>query len=105
MVKSKDMLMTKTLEMKMMMHEKKMVMKHSRWEAIQSDAKYKTELEERRLKIKEAKAMKELIAEDKEIMMMVSSAVTIWLDDLPCIHCGRHIFWTVWLNIAQAMFG
>jgi hypothetical protein len=42
----------------MMMHVKNMVIKHSRWEAIRSDAKYKSELEERRLKIKEAKAMK-----------------------------------------------
>jgi hypothetical protein len=34
MVKSKELLMTKTLEMKMMMHDKNMVMKHARWEAI-----------------------------------------------------------------------
>jgi hypothetical protein len=53
-----------------MIHVKNMVIKHSRWEAIRSDAKYKSELEERRLKIKEAKAMKELMAKEKEIMML-----------------------------------
>uniref|UniRef100_A0ACD5VBV7 Uncharacterized protein n=1 Tax=Avena sativa TaxID=4498 RepID=A0ACD5VBV7_AVESA len=71
-----EVLITKTLEMKMMMNEMKMMMKQSRWEAIQSDAKYKNELEERRLKIKKAKAMKELIAEEKETMMMDTSKMT-----------------------------
>jgi hypothetical protein len=63
-------LMKKTLEAKMMMTDKKIDMKQSRWEAIWKDAKYKAELEERRVKIKEAKAMKELMAKEKEVMMM-----------------------------------
>jgi hypothetical protein len=73
----------------MMMHVKNMVIKHSRLEAIRSDAKYKSELEERRLKIKEAKAMKELMAKEKEIMTLDTS----WMNEaqLELHHAFEHL--------------
>jgi hypothetical protein len=70
MMKSRETLTMKTLETKLLITEKKKEVKLAKVEARREDAKRKDELDERMLALKEAKAMKELFAEEKEIMMM-----------------------------------
>ncbi|KAK1605970.1 hypothetical protein QYE76_029643 [Lolium multiflorum] len=69
-MKSKEALTMKTLETKLLITEKKKEVKLAKVEARREDAKVKAELESRMLVLKEAKAMKELLAEEREIMMM-----------------------------------
>ena len=69
-MKSKEALTTKTLETKLLITEKKKKVKLAMVEARREDAKVKAELESRMIALKEAKAMKELLAEEREIMMM-----------------------------------
>jgi hypothetical protein len=70
MIKAKETLTMKTLETKLIITEKKKEVKLAQLEARCEDAKCKANLEERMIKIKKAKAWKELMAEEKEHMMM-----------------------------------
>ena len=70
MIKAKETLTMKTLEAKILITEKKKEVKLAQVEARREEAKRKADLEERTIKIKEAKAWKELMAEEKEHMMM-----------------------------------
>ncbi|XBJ23406.1 hypothetical protein VPH35_001570 [Triticum aestivum] len=70
MIKSKETLRTKALETKLIITERKKEVKLAQLEARREDAKRKAEMEERMIKLKEAKAWKELLAEEKEHMMM-----------------------------------
>ena len=60
----------KTLETKLLINEKKKEVKLAQIEARREDAKRKADLEERMIKVKEAKAWKELMVEEKKHMMM-----------------------------------
>lgn len=68
-MKSKEALTMKTLETKLLITAKKEV-KLAKVEARREDAKLKAELDLRMIALKEAKAMKELLAEERDIMMM-----------------------------------
>ena len=70
MIKNKETLTTKTLEAKLIITEKKKEIKLVKLQAQREDAKRKANLDERMTKLKEAKAWKELMAEEKEHMMM-----------------------------------
>uniref|UniRef100_A0A8I6Y666 Uncharacterized protein n=1 Tax=Hordeum vulgare subsp. vulgare TaxID=112509 RepID=A0A8I6Y666_HORVV len=70
MMKSRDALTMKTLETKLLINEKKKDVKLAQVEARREEAKCKADLEERMIKVKEAKAWKELMVEEKEHMMM-----------------------------------
>ena len=70
MMKAREELTTKTLEMKLLITEKKKEVKLAQVEAKREEAKRKAELEERMIKLKEAKVWKELMVEEKEHMMM-----------------------------------
>uniref|UniRef100_A0ACD5XMM1 Uncharacterized protein n=1 Tax=Avena sativa TaxID=4498 RepID=A0ACD5XMM1_AVESA len=69
-MKSKEALTMKTLETKLLITEKKKEVKLAKVEARREDAKLKAELDLRMIALKEAKAMKELLAEERDIMMM-----------------------------------
>ena len=69
-MKSKEALTMKTLETKLLITEKKKEVKLAKVEARREDAKVKAELDSRLIALKEAKARKELLAEEREIMMM-----------------------------------
>lgn len=70
MIKSKETLTTKALETKLIITERKKEVKLAQLKARREDAKHKANMEERMIKLKEAKAWKELMAEEKEHMMM-----------------------------------
>ena len=70
MIKNKETLTTKTLEAKLIITEKKKEIKLAKLQAQREDAKRKADLDEKMAKLKEAKAWKELMAEEKEHMMM-----------------------------------
>ena len=70
MMKSREALTMKTLETKLLINEKKKEVKLAQVEARREDAKRKADMEERMIKVKEAKAWKELMVEEKEHMMM-----------------------------------
>ncbi|XBJ07064.1 hypothetical protein VPH35_012640 [Triticum aestivum] len=70
MMKAREELTTKTLETKLLITEKKKEVKLAQIEAKREEAKRKADLEERMIKIKEAKVWKELMVEEKEHMMM-----------------------------------
>jgi hypothetical protein len=70
MMKSRETLTMKTLETKLLITEKKKEVKLAQVEARREEAKRKADLEERMIKVKEAKAWKELMVEEKEHMMM-----------------------------------
>ena len=70
MMKSREALTTKTLETKLLITEKKKEVKLAQVEAKREEAKRKADLEERMIKLKEAKVWKELMVEEKEHMMM-----------------------------------
>ncbi|KAM3354762.1 hypothetical protein ACQJBY_025474 [Aegilops geniculata] len=70
MIKAREELTTKTLETKLLITEKKKEVKLAQVEAKREEAKRKAELEERMIKLKEAKVWKELMVEEKEHMMM-----------------------------------
>ncbi|XP_051229962.1 uncharacterized protein [Lolium perenne] len=69
-MKSKEALTMKTLETKLLIIEKKKEVKLAKVEARREDAKVKAELDLRMIALKEAKAMKDHLAEEREIMMM-----------------------------------
>ena len=70
MMKAREELTTKTLETKLLITEKKKEVKLAQVEAKREEAKRKADLEERMIKLKEAKVWKELMVEEKEHMMM-----------------------------------
>ena len=77
MMKARETLTMKTLETKLLITEKKKEVNLAQVEARREEAKRKAEerarkadLEERMIKVKEAKAWKELMVEEKEHMMM-----------------------------------
>ncbi|XBJ04624.1 hypothetical protein VPH35_023531 [Triticum aestivum] len=70
MMKAREELTTKTLETKLLITEKKKEVKLAQVEAKCEEAKRKADLEERMIKLKEAKVWKELMVEEKEHMMM-----------------------------------
>ncbi|XBI97342.1 hypothetical protein VPH35_017725 [Triticum aestivum] len=70
MMKASEELTTKTLETKLLITKKKKEVKLAQVEAKREEAKRKAELEERMIKLKEAKVWKELMVEEKEHMMM-----------------------------------
>ena len=72
MMKSRETLTMKTLEAKLLITEKRKEVKLAKVEARQEEAKVKAELDGTMLALKEAKAMKELLAKEKEIMMISS---------------------------------
>jgi acyl-CoA synthetase (NDP forming) len=74
MIKAKETLTIKTLEAKLVIMEKKEV-KLAKLEIRREDAKHKAELEERMIKLKEAKAWKELMAVEKEHIMMATNTM------------------------------
>lgn len=57
--------MRETMQAKITISEKKLEEKKERIEALREDAKGKADLEERRVKLEEMKAMVELLVEDK----------------------------------------
>ncbi|KAK1682360.1 hypothetical protein QYE76_043208 [Lolium multiflorum] len=70
MMKSRETLTLKTLETKLLITEKKKQVKLAKVEAPREEAKRKDKFDERMLALKETKAMKEFLAEEKEIMLM-----------------------------------
>ena len=70
MMKAREELTRKTLETKLLITEKKKEVKLAQVEAKREEAKRKADLEERMIKVKEAKVWKELMVEEKEHMMM-----------------------------------
>ncbi|KAE8780298.1 glutathione S-transferase T3-like [Hordeum vulgare] len=70
MMKSRKALTMKTLETKLLINEKKKEVKLAQVEARREEAKRKADLEERMIEVKEAKAWRELMMEEKEHMMM-----------------------------------
>jgi hypothetical protein len=70
MMKSKEVIATKTLETKRVIIETKKEVSLAKLEASREEAKSKAKLEEMRINVKKAKAMKQLLAEEREIMMM-----------------------------------
>ncbi|KAI5000885.1 hypothetical protein ZWY2020_010844 [Hordeum vulgare] len=70
MMKSSEALTMKILETKLLINEKKKEVKLAQVEARREEAKRKADLKERMIKVKEAKAWKELMVEEKEHMMM-----------------------------------
>jgi hypothetical protein len=70
MIKANETLTLKALETKLIITERKKEVKLAQLVARREDANRKAELEERMIKLKEAKAWKEIMAEEKEHMMM-----------------------------------
>jgi hypothetical protein len=70
MIKTKETLTLKALETKLFITERKKEVKLAKLEARQEDANRNDEMEERMIKLKEANAWKEIMAEDKEHIMM-----------------------------------
>jgi hypothetical protein len=69
MMKSKEVIASKTLDTKLVIIETKEV-SLAKLEASREEARNKVRLEEMRINVKKAKAMKQLLAEEREIMMM-----------------------------------
>ncbi|XP_051209331.1 uncharacterized protein [Lolium perenne] len=69
-MKSKEALTMKTLETKLLITDKNKEVKLAKMQARREDAKLKAELDMKMIALKEAKAMKELLAEERDIMMM-----------------------------------
>jgi hypothetical protein len=65
MVKSKGVYMENTLQIKVLLADKKNAINQARWEAIRKDDKRKHALEGRRIDPEEKKAMMELISDEK----------------------------------------
>jgi hypothetical protein len=70
MVKSKELLVMKTLEAKKEMMETKNKEKEEKWSMLREDAERKADIEERRARAKENRAMAELIVAENATMMM-----------------------------------
>jgi hypothetical protein len=69
-LKSRENLINKTLEVKMMMMDKKIQEKQTRWELLREDEKLKAVSDERKARAEEKRAMVELIAKENKTMMM-----------------------------------
>jgi hypothetical protein len=88
MLKSREHLVNKTLETKVMLMEKKSQEKQMRWELLREDENIKAVIDERRARAKEKRALAELIAEENMIMMMDSSKMDEFIKEwwnLSCI--------------------
>jgi aminoglycoside N3'-acetyltransferase len=70
MMKSKEAIAAKTLETKLVITEKKNKVKLVKVEAIREKTRNNAKLDEMKINVKKAKAMKQLLAEEREIMMM-----------------------------------
>ena len=70
MMKSKENLVNKALEAKMMIMERKSQEKQAKWELVRQDEMRKAAMEEKRASADEKCAMAELIAEENKVMMM-----------------------------------
>lgn len=70
MMKSKEVIAAKTLETKLVIIEKKKEDSLTKVEARQEEARNNAKLEEMSINVKKAKSMKQLLAEEREIMMM-----------------------------------
>ena len=70
MMKSKESIAVKTLEAKMVICEKKREVQLAKVEATREEARTKAKLVEMKITVKKSKAMKELLAEERGIMMM-----------------------------------
>jgi hypothetical protein len=69
-MKSKEVIATKTLETKRVIIETKKEVSLAKLEASREEARSKAKLEETRINVKKDKATKQLLAEEREIMMM-----------------------------------
>nr|XP_051212904.1 glutathione S-transferase T3-like [Lolium perenne] len=69
MMKSKEVIATKTLETKRVIIETKKEVSLAKLEASREEARSKVKLEEMRINVKKDKATKQLLAEEREIMM------------------------------------
>jgi hypothetical protein len=70
MMKSKEAMTAKTLEAKLLITERNATVKLAKVEAAREESRLKAEAERVRLELKKSKAMKALLAEEKELMMM-----------------------------------
>jgi hypothetical protein len=70
MMKSKEHLVNKALETKMLIMERKSQEKQAKWELLRQDELRKAAVEEKRANADEKRAMAELIAEENKVMMM-----------------------------------
>jgi hypothetical protein len=70
MMRSREALTIKTLETKLIITDKKKEVKLAKVKARKEEAKCKAKFDERMLARKEARAMKEVLAVEKEVMMM-----------------------------------
>jgi hypothetical protein len=70
MVQTKEAMTLKTLEAKLAITEKKKEVKLAKVEASREEARQKAELEVMKINMKKDKAIKALLAEEKEMMMM-----------------------------------
>ena len=70
MMRSKELLVNKALEAKVMMMERKSQEKQAKWEVLRQDELRKAAVEEKRASAEEKRAMAELIAEENKVMMM-----------------------------------
>jgi hypothetical protein len=75
MVKSKELLVMKTLEENKDMMETKNKEKEEKWSMLREDAKCKASIEERRARAEENRAMAELIAVENATMMINPAAM------------------------------
>jgi hypothetical protein len=89
MIKSREHLVNKTLETKVMLMEKKSQEKQIRWELLREDEKMKSAIDDRRARAKEKCAMAELIAEENKIMMMDSSKMDEFTKNGETYHAWR----------------
>ncbi|KAE8771102.1 methionyl-trna synthetase [Hordeum vulgare] len=85
MMKAREELTTKTLETKLLITNKKKEVKLAQVETKREEAKRKADLEERMIKLKEAKDYKEDIAERKRMFRGASST---FRGDTPMSSCG-----------------
>jgi hypothetical protein len=74
-VKTKEVFMSKSLEARMIMADKKNAMKQARWDAIRDDDKRNATLEKRKLDLEEKNTMIELMANENRVMMMDPSTM------------------------------
>jgi hypothetical protein len=70
MVQTKEAMTMKTLEAKLAITEKKKEVKLAKVEALREEARQKAELEMMKINVEKDKAIKALLTEEKEIMMM-----------------------------------
>jgi hypothetical protein len=69
MMKSKEVLVEKTMQTKMIITNKKLEEKNTRWKVLREDEACRAAFEERRVIVKEKRDMTELIAKEYRIML------------------------------------